>query len=444
MNEWINEKLLPPVLKFVNTKAITALRNGMLYTMPFTIVGSVFLLLANFPVTAISEWVNASGLAVYFNQAYGASFAIMSLFAVIGIAYSYVKSEGFEGLPAGMIAMVVFILFMSSEVKDAVSGAVVGNVINKDWTAGKGMITAIIVVLLVGVVYSWFLRHDIRIKLPEAVPENVANSFTALIPASVIVTGAMLIFILLDKVFNTTFFDFIYEVLQSPLQGVTDSLGGALLLGFVVPLFWFFGVHGSTIVGGIMGPILQANSLENTEILKSGKDLTLANGGHIVTQQFLDQFLTVTGAGMTIGLVVFMVFFAKSAQFKQLGRLSIGPAVFNINEPIVFATPIVMNPIMAVPFIITPIVSSVVTYFALYTGLVPLFTAVQVPWTTPPIISGLLVGGWQAALLQVVVLTMSFFIYLPFAKKMDALNYAEETNQPITEETLEKVEAQNA
>ena len=83
--------------------------------------------------------------------------------------------------------------------------------------------------------------------------------------------------------------------------------------------------------------------------------------------------LTVTGAGMTIGLVVFMVFFAKSAQFKQLGRLSIGPAVFNINEPIVFATPIVMNPIMAVPFIITPIVSSVVTYFALYTGLVPLY-----------------------------------------------------------------------
>ena len=112
----------------------------------------------------------------------------------------------------------------------------------------------------------------------------MANSFTALIPASVIVTGAMLIFILLDKVFNTTFFDFIYEVLQSPLQGVTDSLGGAIR--FCHSPLLVFGVHGSTIVGGIMGPILQANSLENTEILKSGKDLTLANGGHIVTQQF--------------------------------------------------------------------------------------------------------------------------------------------------------------
>lgn len=442
MNEWINEKILPPVLKFVNTKAITALRNGMLYTMPFTIVGSVFLLLANLPITSVAQWVTDSGLAVYFNQAYGASFAIMSVFAVIGIAYSYVKTEGFEGLPAGMISLVVFILFMSSEITDPESGITIGNIINKDWTAGKGMITAIIVGLIVGWVYSWFLRHDIRIKLPEAVPENVANSFTALIPAAVLITGAMFVYIFFDLVLKTTFFDFIYKVLQSPLQGVTDSLGGALVLGFLIPLFWFFGVHGSTIVGGIMGPILQANSLENTELLKSGKALTIANGGHIVTQQFLDQFLTVTGAGMTIGLVVYMVFFAKSAQFKQLGRLSIGPAVFNINEPVTFATPIVMNPIMAIPFILTPVVSSVITYFALYSGLVPLFTAVQVPWTTPPIISGLLVGGWQGALLQIVVLSLSFFIYLPFARKMDAINYAEETNQPITEEILEKIEAE--
>lgn len=429
MNNFINEKLLPPVLKFVNTKPITALRNGMLYTMPFTIVGSIFLLLANIPYTPAADWVKSIGIDVYFNQAYGASFAIMAIFAVMGIAYSYVKTEGFEGLPAGMVALVTFILFMSAEITDSESKVTIGNVINKDWTGGKGMITAIIVGLLVGIIYSWFLRHDIRIKMPEAVPENVANSFTALIPAAAIITGAMVIYIFFDKVFTTTLFDFIYDVLQSPLQGVTDSLGGALFLGFLVPLFWFFGVHGSTIVGGIMGPILLANSLENTDIINSGKELTVANGGHIVTQQFLDQFLTVTGAGMTIGLVVYMVFFAKSAQFKQLGRLSIGPAIFNINEPITFATPIVMNPIMAIPFILTPVVSSVITYFALYTGLVPLFTAIQVPWTTPPIISGLIVGGWRAALLQIVVLTIGFFIYLPFARKMDSINYETEMGQ---------------
>ncbi|MGX7351857.1 PTS cellobiose transporter subunit IIC [Enterococcus canis] len=432
MNEWINEKVLPPVLKFVNTKAITALRNGMLYTMPFTIVGSVFLLLANFPVQAVSDWVTNTGLAEYFNQAYGASFAIMAIFAVMGIAYSYVKAEGFEGLPAGMISLVIFLLTMRSDITNA-DGVTIGNIIDKTWTGGQGMISAILVGLFVGWGYTWFLKRDIRIKLPEQVPDNVANSFTALIPAAVLITFAMLVYIFFDMVFDTTVVQWIYEVIQSPMQGATDSLGGALMLGFLVPFLWFFGVHGSTIVGGIMGPILQANSLANTDILESGKELTVANGGHIVTQQFLDQFMTVTGAGMTIGIVIFMVFFAKSAQFKQLGRLSVAPAVFNINEPIIFATPVVMNPIMAIPFILTPVVSGVITYFALYTGLVPLFTAVQVPWTTPPIISGFLVGGWRAAVLQAIVLGLGFFIYLPFVKKIDAMNYAQENDMSFAE-----------
>jgi PTS system cellobiose-specific IIC component len=419
MNNFINEKLLPPILKFVNTKAITALRNGMLYTMPFTIVGSVFLLLANFPIPAVSEWVASSGLDVYFNEAFGASFAIMSIFAVMGIANSYVKEEGFEGLPAGMIALVVFLLTQHSTATNAETNAVVSNVIDKTWTGGQGMISAILVGLFVGWAYSWFLKRDIRIKLPEQVPANVANSFTALIPAAVITTFSLIVYVIFDK------------VIQTPMQGVTDTFGGAMMLGFLVPFLWFFGVHGSTLVGGIMGPILQANSLENTAILNSGKELTVANGGHIVTQQFLDQFMTVTGAGMTIGIVMFMVMFARSAQFKQLGRLALLPAFFNINEPILFATPIVMNPIMALPFILTPMISGVITYFSLYSGLVPLFTAVQVPWTTPPIMSGFLVGGWRTALLQAVVLVLGFFIYLPFVRKVDSLNYLQEKGESM-------------
>ncbi len=399
----------------------------MLYTMPFSIVGSIFLLLANFPVQSIADWVTNSGLGEYFNQAYGASFAIMAFFAVMGIAYSYVKAEGYEGLPAGMIGLVIFLLTMESSVTDAEANVTIANVIDKTWTGGQGMISAILVGLFVGWGYTWFLKRDIRIKLPEQVPTNVAKSFTALIPAAVLTTIALGIYVFFDKVFQTTVVEWIYTVIQSPMQGVTDSLGGAMMLGFLVPFLWFFGVHGSTIVGGIMGPILQANSLANTAILESGKALTLENGGHIVTQQFLDQFMTVTGAGMTIGIVLYMVAFARSAQFKQLGRLSLIPAFFNINEPIIFATPIVMNPIMVLPFILTPMVSGVITYFALYTGIVPLFTAVQVPWTTPPIISGFLVGGIRTAILQFVVLAIGFFIYYPFIRKVDSLNYKQET-----------------
>lgn len=404
--------------------------------MPFTIIGSVFLLLANFPIPAVSDWVTSSGLAVYFNEAFGASFGIMSIFAVMGIANSYVKEEGFEGLPAGMIALVIFLLTQHSSATNAETNAVVTNVIDKTWTGGQGMISAIIVGLFVGWAYSWFLKRDIRIKLPEQVPANVANSFTALIPAAVITTVALVVYVIFDKVFNTTVVEAIYKLIQTPMQGVTDTFGGAMMLGFLVPFLWFFGVHGSTLVGGIMGPILTANSLENTAILNSGKELTIANGGHIVTQQFLDQFMTVTGAGMTIGIVMFMVMFARSAQFKQLGRLALLPAVFNINEPILFATPIVMNPIMALPFILTPMVSGVITYFALYSGLVPLFTAVVVPWTTPPIISGFLVGGVRTALLQAVVLVIGFFIYLPFVRKVDSLNYLQEQGESM--EQIEK------
>lgn len=246
-----------------------------------------------------------------------------------------------------------------------------------------------------------------------------------------LITVAMIVYAIFDIVMKTTVVEWIYDVIQSPMQGVTDSLGGALLLGFSTPFLWFFGEHGSTIVGGIMGPILQANSLANSDILNSGKELTLANGGHIVTQQFYDQFINVTGAGMTIGLVMFMAVLARSAQYRQLGRLSLAPAFFGINEPIVFATPIVMNPIMVIPFILTLVVSSMITYFALYTGLVPLFTAIQVLWTTPPVISGFLISGWQAALLQLIVLTIVFFIYFPFVRKMDRINVAQEQGEAI-------------
>ena len=288
------------------------------------------------------------------------------------------------------------------------------------------MATAIIIGLIVGAVYSWFMKRNITIKMPAGVPQGVANSFAALIPAAAIILGATVVFSVFHWGLQTTLIEFIYKVIQTPLQGMTDSLGGVLFMGFLIPFLWWFGVHGSTIVGGIMGSLLTSNTLDNAAIVTSGKELTVANGAHIVTQQFLDQFMTVTGAGMTIGLVVAMLVLSKSAQSKQLGKLAILPAVFNINEPITFGTPIVMNPFMALPFIITPMLSGLILYFAIATGIVPPFGGVMVPWTTPPIISGLLVGGVRTAILQFLVLVMSFFIYLPFFKKLDAMNYKNE------------------
>ena len=421
MQEFFNNKVIPAIMKFVSLKGVVALKDGLLYTMPLTIVGSVFLLLANFPVPAVVNWFDSMGWIDPLNQAYGATFNIIALIGVISIAYKYVKNEGYEALNAGVLAAVTFILTTDSFVVTE-SGEIVSNVINKTWTAGQGMISAIIIGLLVGWIYSWFMKNDIRIKMPAGVPEGVANSFTALIPGFVIVTGATLIYSFFKFVLDTTFIEAVYAFIQTPLQGLTDSLGGVIVMSVMIPFLWFFGIHGSTIVGGIIGSVLTANSLANQAILDSGMALTIENGGRIVTQQFLDQFINVTGAGMTIGLVIYMIFFAKSAQCKELGRLGGVPGLFNINEPILFGTPIVMNPFLAIPFIAMPVISGLILYFSIAVGLVPMFGGVMVPWTTPPIVSGFLVGGWKMAVLQTFILALSFFVYLPFIRKIDKMN----------------------
>ncbi|WP_160689471.1 PTS sugar transporter subunit IIC [Clostridium sp. C2-6-12] len=423
-----NEKILPVIMKFVNMKGVIALKDGILFTLPLTLVGSVFLLLAQIPYQPLNDWIASKlgpGWTEPLFQAYGATFSIIALIAAIGIAYIYAQNEGHEPLSAGIISFVVFLLTTNSFVVTA-NGEKVGDVIPKAWTGGKGMVTAIIIGLIVGAIYSWFMKKKITIKMPAGVPQGVANSFAALIPAAAIITGATVVYTVFKYGLNTTFIEWIYVILQTPLQGMTDSLGGVIVIGFLIPFLWWFGVHGASIIGGVMSGILTSNTMDNQALYISGKEFSIANGAHIVTQQFVDQFMTVTGSGMTIGLVLCMLFLAKSEQSKQLGKLSIVPGIFNINEPVTFGTPIVMNPFMAVPFILTPMVSGLITYFAIATGLVPPFSGVTVPWTTPAPISGLLVGGPRTALLQIVVLVISFFIYLPFFKKQDNINYMNE------------------
>lgn len=427
MNTFINEKLLPPVMKFVNTKAITAIKNGMLYPIPFIVIGAIFLILSSFPYTPIANYLSDIGLSPIFAQANNASFGIMAFFAVFGIAYSWVHDEGYDAVPAGMLAVVVDILLQPDTVKSVTNIAdpskvstawQASGVIDKAWLGGKGMIVAILVGLFVGWSYSWFLKRNITIKMPEQVPANVAASFTALIPGAAIVTVATIIYGIFQLGFQTTIVEWIYTVIQTPLQHATDGPLGVVVVAFIPVFLWFFGVHGATIVGGIMTPLLLANNADNLALYKAG-NLDVAHGAHIVTQAFMDQFITVTGSGMTIGLVIFMLIRARSVQMKTLGKLEIVPALFNINEPILFGLPLVLNPLMAVPFILAPLVSGFLTYGAIALGVIAPFNGLYVPWTTPAIISGLIVGGWQGALWQGLMLVVTGLLYWPFAMKYD-------------------------
>lgn len=449
-SNFVNSKILPPIMKFVNTKAIVALQNGMIYTLPFIIVGSIFLILSNIPIPAVANAINASGWGAIFNQAYTTTFNVMALWGSIGIAYIYIKNEGYEPLAGGLTACASFLMLQTlaidSPLKAALtsginngqmSGKVVAEnidklphalqtfleapvtgVININWLGGDGMITAIIVGLIVGWAYSAMMKAGWTIKLPKQVPPAVSNQFTAMIPAGVILTVTMLIFGAFNNFAHTDFLKWVYSTIQSPLQGVSDSFGGAVVIAFLVPFFWFFGVHGGLIVGSIAGSLLQANSFDNAQLYKAGK-LTIANGAHVVTNEFYNNFINLTGSGITIGLVIFILIAAKSAQMKSLGKLELVPGIFNINEPFLFGMPIVMNPFLAIPFFLTPIVVAISTYCVIRFGIVPPLNGIAAPWTTPAVISGFLIGGWKMAIWQACTLVISTLIYWPFAKKYD-------------------------
>ena len=300
----------------------------------------------------------------------------------------------------------------------------VTGILPTSYLGAKGMVAAIIIGLAVGKIYTWFQLRGITIKMPEGVPEWVSNSFAAIIPGAVIITISAVIFGVL-RANGTTFIDVIYKAIQTPLQGMTSSFWGAIAMAFFISFLWWFGVHGASIVGGILGGILTANMTANQAILDAGQVLN-STTGHVVTYNFRSLLVIMTGSGITIGIVLYFLFFAKSEQFKSLGKLSIGSTIFNINEPILFGTPIVLNPLLFVPFVMVPVISTAVAYLAMDMGLVPLLGAINPPWTTPGIISGLIAGGFRVAILQVVIIAISFFGYFPFIRKQDQINYENE------------------
>ncbi len=435
MNTLMNEKIMPVIMKFINSKPVLALKDGFVYAMPLMIAGSIFLLLAEFPIKQVTDFFASVGLKEVLNQAYACSFNIMALIAVIGIAYTYADNEGYAPLPAGAIALSSFLLLQPGDIVSQTGEQV--SVILKAWCAGQGMVCAIIIGNLVGFIYCLLIKKGITIKMPNGVPAGIVNSFNALIPAVVIIFLMTALYAILQLGFDTTFFELIYGTIQTPLQGLSDSLWGIIAVAFLVPLLWWFGVHGASIVTGVMTGLWMANTAANQVILDSGKALTLENGAHIVTQQFYDQFICVTGSGITIGLVVYMLFRAKSKQYKELGKISIVPALFNVNEPVLFGTPIVLNPLLMVPFIAIPVLTAIIEYFAIASGLCPLYTGVLAPWTTPVIISGFIIGGWRTALLQAVIVVLSVIGYYPFIKKIDQLAFEkEEAMQNNVEENV--------
>ena len=388
MSNFNSQKIIAPIMRFVNMKGIIALKDGMLAILPLTVVGSLFLIIGQLPFEGLNQAIASVFGDTWtepFMQVYSGTFAIMGLISCFSIGYSYAKNSGVEPLPAGVLSLSSFFILLKSSYVPA-KGEPIGDAISKVWFGGQGIIGAIIIGLVVGAIYTVFIQRHIVIKMPEQVPQAIAKQFEAMIPAFVIFLLSMIVYIVSKVVTNGgTFIEMIYDVIQVPLQGLTGSLYGAI-----------------------------------------GIALSVENGAHIVTQQFLDSFLILSGSGITFGLVVAMLFAAKSKQYKALGKVAAFPAIFNVNEPVVFGFPIVMNPVMFLPFILVPILAAIIVYASIAIGFMHPFSGVTLPWSTPAIISGFMVGGWQGAFVQVLVLATSTVVYFPFFKFQDNLAYNNE------------------
>lgn len=421
------EKYLMPLAEAIGkNKYLVSIRDGFLVSTPLLIAGSIFLLIANFPIPAWTKWINSvvvnqttgQTLGALIEKPSGATFSIMAVFAVISIAYAFARQMKTNKIFCAAVAIMGWFLIMPYTVSgnvdiNGVATPVTLSGISTGWLGAKGIFVGIICAFLTVHVYSFVEKKGWVIKMPAGVPPTVVQSFSALIPATVVMTLFFAINLLFAYL-GTNVFQIIYEFLQTPLLNLGDTLGAMVIAYIFLHLFWFFGVNGGSVVGAVFNPILQTLSAENITFFTTG-----AGTGHIICQQFQDLFATFGGCGSTLSLVIAMIAFCKSKRITDLAKLSLIPGIFGINEPIVFGLPIVLNPTMIVPFMLVPTLNIVISYMAMASKLVPICSGINIPWTTPVIISGFLATNWVGALLQGLLLIMGVFIYMPFIKIMD-------------------------
>lgn len=430
--------------KVGRNKYLLSIRDGFLVSMPLLIAGSFFLLIANFPIPGWTEFwgrIFGENWTTFMVKPTEATFNIMAIIVVMAIGYSFAGHMKVNKIFGAAISVVSWFLLMPYEV--LVKGSLLISGVDTNvsgiplkWVGSSGLFVGMIVAFLAVHIYAFANSKGWIIKMPDGVPPTVIQSFAALIPATLVIT----VFFVINIIFSFTpfenAFNFIFEMLQIPLLNLGNTVWAMVTAYIFVHIFWFIGVNGGSVVGAVYNPILQTLAAQNLEAFRTGEPIP-----NIISQQFQDLFATFGGAGSTLSLLIAMLLFCKSKRIKNLGKLSLAPGIFGINEPIIFGLPIVLNPIMFVPFLLVPTFNIVVSYIVMKIGLVPYPSGVPITWTTPIIVSGFLSTGWTGAVLQVLLLIAGVFIYMPFIKIMDKQFMKEEMKEiedkdTITEEDL--------
>ena len=408
----LEEKLVPIAAWIQRNKYINGIRRSFIQLMPPLMIGSIFLMIQSFPLPAYQNlmakllgenWTSIFDIPVM------VTYSMLGLYVSFFVGQQLGKQFELDSSAVGFLSLISFLILTPLAHTEEH-----GLVITFDWLGSKGMFMAMIVGVFTTLVFRFFITRKITLKMPDGVPPEVIRSFEALTPAAAILSLALLIRVLVSKTPFGTVHDFIYTVLALPLKSLGTSFIGAILTVLSISVLWSVGINSGGMVNGIVRPFWLENQVQNIEALKAGQELP-----HIITEQFFD-LIWMGGAGATLSLLLAIVIFARSKHLKTIGQISLVPGVFNINEPILFGLPVILNPIMLIPFNIIPVIMVIVQYTAMSMGLVSKPLGIAFPWPTPAIISGFItVGDISGSIIQIVNLLIGAMIYLPFLRIID-------------------------
>lgn len=426
------DKMMKILGKFSGSRFVRAIMGAGYSIIAFSIIGSMFLVL-----TVLTQVITAKGFVDFYNNTFGrfnniytviynATMGIIAIYFAGSFAYNYAdiyrKEENLLLDPLNAVFLTLMGLFITvPQLVWKGGNTVFVNILKKDnviaggyGVSGSGLtrigatgiFTGLIVAWLTVQIYRFCIKHNWRIKMPASVPSGVANSFTALIPGFVIAIVIALIDVILI-VLGTDIFQLLF-IPFSFVSNIANTWWGVLIIFFLIHFLWWFGIHGATIISSFYQAIVLSNMAAN------------ASGAHYVfAGEFANAFVIMGGSGATLGMALWMAFASRSKQLRELGKLEAVPAVFNINEPLLFGLPIVYNVRLFVPFLLAPMTCSMVAYAAIETHLVPKII-VQQPWPIPVGIGGMMAtASWQGAVLALVNAIVAFLIWYPFIKHYD-------------------------
>ena len=442
MKEFFTKKLPGAIVKFTELSIMKIIMNSFMGISALTIAGSLFMLVSSLPLGSwYTDFLANSGLSTILNFPVRITTELISLYLIIAVGYNTAKEKGSNPLSGAIISLGAFLILtpmqMTANIVTA-SGEVVSGIVDGiavglggPFTA-NGMFLSLIVGYTAASLYSWLLKKNIKIKMPASVPANVSNMFETMLPASIVFIVFMLVRYGVSLTPFMTCQNVVFFFVQLPLTNVSGGLGGYLAFITAGSLLWLFGVHGGMIAYVAMAPIISAINQANIAAFLAGTP--------VPHPEWLFQPWTfMGGAGSTFAFVILMMFFAKSAHLKTLGKLSFGPGLFEINEPVTFGAPIIMNPFLAVPFVITPIINFFLTYLVMNIGLVAWPTGATINNFMPVGIFGSLVNAhWTGFVWSLVIIAVDLVIWYPFFRGYDNFKVSEE--KKFAAENTTKVE----